>query len=91
LLLNLKTELHDITGLAYSPRGQLYAVDFAWLDTTQGGLFQLLKDEAKGIRTKKILPLDKPTAMAFGPDGALYVTIIAGEKNGKLIKIDPGL
>jgi hypothetical protein len=29
--------------------------------------------------------------MAFGPDGSLYVTIISTEKNGKLIKIDPGL
>lgn len=94
LLLNLKTELHDITALAYSPapRGQLYALDFAWLDTQQGGLFQILKDAEKGIRTKKIVGLDKPTAMAFAPDGTLYITLIGPEsKNGSLVKIDPGL
>ncbi len=92
VLLNLKTELHDIASLAYSPRGQLYALDFAWMDTTQGGLFQLLKDEAKGVAAHKIVGLDKPTAMAFGPDGTLYITVVGPEaKKGQLVKIDPGL
>jgi DNA-binding beta-propeller fold protein YncE len=90
-LLNLKTELHDITGLAYSPRGQLYALDFAWADTKQGGLFQLLADTEKGMRTKKIMELDKPTAMAFDAEGALYITVIGEEKKGKLLKVAPGL
>lgn len=94
MLLNLKTDLYDITALAYSPspRNQLYALDFAWMDTTQGGLFQLLKDDAKGMRTKKIVSLDKPTAMAFAADGSLYITVIGPEaKKGSLLRIDPGL
>lgn len=91
MLLNLKTNLHDITALAYSPRGQLYALDFAWSDTKQGGLFQLLADDAGGMKTKKIMSLDKPTAMAFDADGSLYVTVIGEEKKGQLIKIQPGL
>lgn len=90
-LLNLKTELHDITALAYSPRGQLYALDFAWSDTKQGGLFQLLSEGDKGVKTKKIVELDKPTAMAFDAEGALYITVIGEEKKGKLLKIAPGL
>lgn len=91
LLGNFKTGLHDITSLAYSPRKQLYALDFAWSDTTQGGLFQLLKD-GEGMKTKKIAPLDKPTAMAFGADGSLYITVIGPEaKKGSLVQIDPGL
>lgn len=94
MLLNLKTELHDITALAYSPspRGQLYALDFAWLDTTQGGLFQILKDAEKGVRTKKIVSLDKPSAMAFASDGSLYIIQIGPEsKKGSLLRVDPGL
>ena len=93
MLLNLKTNLHDITAVAYSPRGQLYVLDFAWADTTQGGLFQILEDKSaeSGMRTKKITTLDKPTAMAFDADGALYITVIGEEKKGQLIQIPPGL
>jgi glucose/arabinose dehydrogenase len=90
-LLNLKTNLHDITALAYSPRGQLYALDFAWSDTKQGGLFQMLSEGDKGLKTKKIVELDKPTAMAFDSEGALYITVVGEEKKGKLLKIAPGL
>jgi hypothetical protein len=47
------------------------------------------------VKAVKIAALDKPTAMAFGEDGALYVTVFdtaqAGEKPGKLLKFAPGL
>ena len=74
-LANYTTGLHDITGLAYSPgdKPQLYALDFAWSDTAQGGLFQIVRSEADdgkpAVRTIKLLSLMKPTAMAFGADG----------------------
>lgn len=90
-LLNLKTNLHDITALAYSPRGQMYALDFAWVDTKQGGLFQILADTKEAAKTKKIVELDKPTAMVFDAEGALYITVIGEEKKGKLLKVAPGL
>lgn len=32
MLLNLETGLNDITAVIYSPKGHLYALDFAWLD-----------------------------------------------------------
>ena len=46
-----------------------------------------------GVEAVKIVPLDKPTAMAFGADGALYVTVYgtaeegSDEKPGKVLKI----
>ena len=98
MLMNLETKLYDITGLAYSPKtGLLYATDFAWMKTDEGGLFRL---DASGntVKTTKIASLDKPTALAFAPDGTLYITVIGpkaeGEnasKQGKLLKIAPGL
>ena len=103
ILLNLETGLHDITALAYSTqkRGkkrQLYALDFAWNDTTQGGLFRLVgKNKNQEVNAKKIASLDKPTALVFAEDGTAYITVIgtaeegSDAKPGKLLKIAPGL
>ncbi len=96
MLLNLPTGLHDITGLAYSADGrQLFATDFAWTKTTEGGLFQLVSVDDNGkqaIEAKMLVGLDKPTALAV-KDNAIYVTVFGSpaegsdEKAGKLVKI----
>jgi hypothetical protein len=80
-LANFETKLYDITGLAYSPT------------TGEGGLFRL-DQSGNDLKTVKIASLDKPTALAFAPDGTLYITVIGpkGESEnaptqGKLLKI----
>lgn len=101
-ILNLETGLYDITALAYSPKSKLlYATDFAWMADTEGGLFRLDSDQKNStpsVKAVKIAGLDKPTAMAFAPDGTLYITVIGpkkadenASKEGKLLKIAPGL
>ena len=95
LLHNWETGLNDITGLAYSPTtGKLYATDFAWLDTTQGGLFELtVTDDA--IETRKVAELDKPTAIAFDAQGNAYVAVIgtaeegSNQKPGRVLRFRP--
>lgn len=103
LVKSYKTGLHDITGLAYSPSGKLYAVDFAWADTTQGGLFELVI-EGDECKPKKILSLDRPTALSFDKEGGLFITVFGtGEPQpeakegetpkptGALLHVAPGL
>ena len=96
MVMNLETGLHDIAGLAYSPRKRLYAIDFAWLPEEKGGLYRL--DEAKkdgkiGCEPVKVVELDKPTALTFDSKGTLYVTVYgtaeegSDKKPGKLLKI----
>ena len=94
-----ETGLNDITGLAYSPKtGKLYATDFAWAEEVKanGGLFELVI-EGDAVKPKKILGLDRPTALAFDKDGALYITVFGTGKDvgdkptGGLLKVDPGL
>jgi hypothetical protein len=97
LALSLGTGLHDIMGLAYSPSGQLYAVDCAWPgagnDTGQGGVYRLDDARLEGrqvCRAVKIASVARGIALAFAPDGALYVTALGeGEnaKQGTVIKI----
>lgn len=94
LLANAETKLYDITGLAYSPTtGRLYATDFAWMKSEEGGLFRI-DQNGTDVKTVKIAKLDKPTALAFAPDGTLYLTVVGpkGESEnaptqGKLLKI----
>ncbi|MEX0726253.1 MAG: hypothetical protein WD065_08290 [Planctomycetaceae bacterium] len=93
----MATGLNDICGVAYSPKtGKLYAVDFAWVDPTQGGLFELVI-EGDAVTATKLLSLDKPTALAFDANGKLYITVFGTQQEGsdkspgQLIAIDPGL
>lgn len=96
LIKSLKTGLHDIAGLAYSPKtGKLYVVDFAWIKTSEGGLFELTVDGDK-VTAKKVLSLDKPTSLAFGKDGKLYITEFGTSEDekkpaGKIIRVDADL
>jgi hypothetical protein len=102
MLMNLETGLYDITALAYGKKSpsQLYALDYAWMKEDEGGLFQLIAKTEGGkstVTSKKLASLDKATSMAFGNDGALYVTVIGtgkegdAKKPGKLLKAAPGL
>ena len=98
LVKSYKTGLNDITGLAYSPSGKLYATDFAWAEEIKmnGGLFELTI-EGEEVKTKKIIGLDRPTSLAFDKDGGLLITVFGGGKdtgdkpNGSLIRLEPGL
>ncbi|MGC1273954.1 MAG: hypothetical protein WBC44_09620 [Planctomycetaceae bacterium] len=95
--------LHDPAGMAISPKTKkIYVTDFAWAKPEEAGLFEVTLEGDKAT-TKKILQLDKPTALAFDKDGKLYVTVIGtvdenaktkdGEplSAGKLLVIDAGL
>jgi len=91
------TGLSDITGLAYSPKTKkLYATDFSWTDPTKGGLFELQIAGDK-VTAKKILPFDKPAAIAFDKAGKLYVTEFGTQAKGSKMSpgslqvVDPGL
>ena len=97
-LLNLETKLFDITALAYHPKsGLLYATDFAWMEPKEAGLYRIDRGAKEGdaaVKVSKVVALEKPTAMAFAPDGTLYVTMIGAPgaeetaaKTGKLVKI----
>jgi glucose/arabinose dehydrogenase len=72
------TGLNDIVGLAYSPKSsKLYVVDFSWVKPEDGGLFELVI-EGEEAKPTKVMALDRPTALAFDPDGALYITVFGG-------------
>ena len=58
-----------------------------------GGLFQILEDtdSDSGMSAKRIMTLDKPTAMAFDANGDLYITVVGvaedANSEGQLIQV----
>ncbi len=97
LVMHLSTGLHDIVALAYSPSGQLYAVDYAREEEAARGIYRL--DDARvggqqACRAVKIASISRPTALCFSPEGSLYVTALGADENAKqgvLVKITGNL
>ncbi len=95
----LKSGLYDVTGLAYSPSGDLYALDFAHADPKSGGVYRIDAADVNGrqsARAVKIAAIERPTSLAFTPDGVLYVSAFGEQSDsddppsGQLLKITPG-
>jgi len=95
LAMSLETGLHDISALAYSPTGQLYAADFARDEEASGGVYRLDDAYLNGQQTCqaiKIASIARPTALVFASDGTLYVTAFGASEDeskdqGLLVKI----
>jgi hypothetical protein len=95
MALELTIDLPAIVGLAYSPiTGNLYAASAPRDSQGQGGIFRLDDVGERGApacKAAKIAKVDNPTALAFGPDGALWVTAIGESdtdaKRGVLMKL----
>jgi hypothetical protein len=97
-LLDLATDRFDLMAIAYSPQGRLYAVDMAWNQPDQGGLYRLDAAVGRGggvaVQATRLVGLQRPTCMAFARDGSLYITQLGDETDphpGHLLRIAPGL
>lgn len=77
-LASVATGLCDLVALAVSPKsGRLYGLDMAGNSASPGGLYRLdLKNEDGEMVCKpaRMMTLDRPTGMAFRPDGELLIT-----------------
>ncbi len=99
LLLDTTPGLYDVTGLAFGADGQLYATDLAWEQPDQGGLFQIvsvLADGKQSAEARRVATIERPTGLAAGKDGILYITSLGGgsaavgSDTGTLWKFNPG-
>jgi hypothetical protein len=98
LAMTLPIGLYDVAGLAYSPAGDLYAVDFAADNDNAGGVYRIdaaIVDGQESCRPVKIAAAVHPTALVFAPDGALYVSALGNRAEatkpatGTILKLTP--
>lgn len=92
-LLVLETGLDEIVALAYSPTsGNLYAANCGSADSSSDGIYRLIASGGNGrdsCKAQLVARVEQPTAMAFKPDGTLYVTTggAENEPTGELLKL----
>jgi DNA-binding beta-propeller fold protein YncE len=76
--MQVPTDLRRIVALAYSPKsGNLYVANSPTTDDNHSGIYRidrLNKADASACTAVRIADVRSPTALAFAPDGALYVT-----------------
>jgi hypothetical protein len=81
LLSQIATKLPHVSALAYSPTtGNLYAANPGSVENG-GGIYRLDDTSEPGepaCSATRIVELAQPSAMAFAPNGALYITVLGG-------------
>jgi hypothetical protein len=94
IVMQVPTELHRIVALAYSPKsGNLFVANFPSTDDGGAGIYRIDRVNRPGVNAciaSKLADVPSPTALAFGPDGALYVTASGDPKSknaGVLLKL----
>lgn len=93
--LDVAAKLNDVVAIAVSPQsGRIYALDFSWIAPNEGGLYRLdlTKDGDEWIcKPALLMPLDRPSAMAFSPEGELFISTFGSHsqerKGGLLVRI----
>jgi hypothetical protein len=90
--------LANIVGVAYSTRtGNLFAITNSPRESVPSGVYRIDLDESSdsngfSARATVVAKVQRPTSLAFGPDGALYVASLGRSgKDGQLKKISGDL
>jgi hypothetical protein len=87
--------LTTVVGLAFDSRGRLYALESmtnpGFAGPNQLGSGKVVRVNAMGPQTTIATGLSFPTAMTFGPDGALYISNDGfGPPTGSIVRVDLG-
>ena len=84
VVLDLEVPLTNMSALAYSRTGNLYALDTAWNDPSAGAVYRLddaLEDGRQVCRVVKVANLPRPVGLVFANSRKLYVTTLGAGEN----------
>ena len=93
MALDLEVPLRNLAALAYSPSGNLYAVDVQWDEPQRGAVYRLedtRRDGKQSCRTVEVARVTRPIDLEFADRNTLYVTSLGEDVNaskGSLVMI----